>query len=119
MSDIDDYLAAVEPYQRLQLQRIREIVQRTVPQAEEAMSYGMPAFKYKKRPLIGFTANQFHMSVHPFSPAVIEANNATLSDFELSKGTIRFTEKYPIPEAALALIINTRLKEIDTATSKA
>ena len=52
MSSFDDYLETVPDAQKAELERIRQIVRRTVPDAEEATSYGMPAFKYKTRPLL-------------------------------------------------------------------
>jgi len=112
MSAFDDYLKGVRSEQRSELERIRRIARHAVPEAEEAMSYGMPAFKYNKRTLLGFTANKRHLSIHPFSPRVVEAVKDKLGKFELSKGTIRFTENNPIPEDTLEEIIRQRLSEI-------
>ena len=112
MSVIDDYLTGVRSEQTSELERIRGIAKEAVPEAEEAMSYGMPALKYKKRPLLGFTANKRHLSIHPFSPRVIEALKDRLGRFELSRGTIRFTANNPIPESTLKEIISQRLTEI-------
>ncbi len=47
MSVIDDYLQQLGARQKDALERIRRIARQTVPEAEEATSYGMPAFKYK------------------------------------------------------------------------
>lgn len=112
MSVVDDYLQGVEPERRAALERIRAIVRQVVPDVEEALSYGMPAFKYRKRPLLGFTARPHHLSVHPFSPAVIESLRHELVLQDLSKGTIRFTLDNPIPEATLREIIARRMAEI-------
>jgi uncharacterized protein YdhG (YjbR/CyaY superfamily) len=53
VSSFDEYLATVPEPEKAELERIRQVVRRAVPDAEEAMSYGMPAFKYKTRPLLG------------------------------------------------------------------
>ena len=54
MSAVDDYLATIPEPQKGALERVRQFVRRTVPEAEEGTSYGMPAFKYNERPKIGF-----------------------------------------------------------------
>ena len=112
MSVIDNYLNTVAAEQKTELDRIRSIIQQTVPEVEEALSYGMPTFKYEGRPLIGFTASKNHLSIHPFSPSVIIAVKDKLEDYELSKGTIRFLVSAPILESILVEIINHRLTEI-------
>jgi uncharacterized protein YdhG (YjbR/CyaY superfamily) len=115
MSSFDDYLADVPDPQRAELERIREFVRRTVPDAEEATSYGMPAFKYRKRPLLGFRVSKNHLSVFPFSPAAVEAARDSLAGFDLAKGTVRFTPDQPIPDAALEQLVGHRLREIERA----
>jgi uncharacterized protein YdhG (YjbR/CyaY superfamily) len=109
----DKYLATVPDPQKAELERIRQLVRRTVPEAEEATSYGMPAFKYKQRPLLGFKASKNHLSVFPFSSEAIDAARDSLVGFDLSKGTVRFTPEKPIPEAALEELLHHRLLEIE------
>jgi uncharacterized protein YdhG (YjbR/CyaY superfamily) len=113
MSSFDEYLAAVPDAQRAAIERIRQFVRRTVPEAEEATSYGMPAFKYNKRPLLGFRASKNHLSLFPFSPEAINAARDALAGFELAKGTVRFTPDRPVPEAALERLLRHRLLEIE------
>ena len=115
MSSFDEYLATVPEPQKAELERIRELVRREVPEAEEATSYGLPAFKYKDRPLLGFRASKNHLSVFPFSPEAVEAARDELVGFDLSKGTVRFTPDEPIPAAALKRLLDHRLREIEEA----
>jgi uncharacterized protein YdhG (YjbR/CyaY superfamily) len=112
MSSFDEYLATVPEPQKRELERIRRVVRRTVPDAEEATSYGMPAFKYKRRPLLGFRASKNHLSVFPFSPEAIDAAREALAGFDVSKGTVRFTPEEPIPDSALEQLLRHRLREI-------
>jgi uncharacterized protein YdhG (YjbR/CyaY superfamily) len=114
MSSFDEYLATVPDAQKAELERIRRFVQRAVPEAEEATSYGMPAFKYRKRPLLGFRASKNHLSVFPFSPEAIESARDALAGFDLSKGTVRFTPDDPIPDSALEQLIRHRMLEIES-----
>jgi uncharacterized protein YdhG (YjbR/CyaY superfamily) len=113
MSSFDEFLETVPEPEKAAFEHIRQTVRRAVPTAEEATSYGMPAFKYKKRPLLGFSKAKEHLSVFPFSPEAIEAARDSLAGFELSKGTIRFTADHPIPDAALEQVVSHRVKEID------
>jgi uncharacterized protein YdhG (YjbR/CyaY superfamily) len=113
MSSFDDYLATVPEPQRAELERIRQFVRHKVPDAEEATSYGMPAFKYRQRPLLGFRVSKNHLSVFPFSPAAVDAARGALAGFDLAKGTVRFTPDTPIPEVALEQLLAHRLREIE------
>jgi uncharacterized protein YdhG (YjbR/CyaY superfamily) len=115
MSAITEYLGKLNAPEKDALERICQIARVAVPGAEEATSYGMPAFKHRGKPLLGFTASQRHLSLHPFSPAAIDIVKDQLGGFELSKGTIRFTPDNPIPESVLQQIIDARLKEIAAA----
>ncbi len=112
MTEIDDYLASVPADARHELERVRAVIAAEVPDAVEGISYGMPAFRCDGKPLIGFTASKAHLSLHPFSPAVIEAERDRLAGFSLSKGTIRFSPTQPLPDATLKAILARRLAEI-------
>ena len=116
MSAMEDYLDELAPDQKAALGRVREIVARVAPDAEEGKSYGMPAFISAGRPLLGFRAAQKHLSIFPFSPTAIESVKDRLDGFNLAKGTIRFTADHPIPETVLAVVIRFRQREI-TKTS--
>ncbi len=115
MSEIDDYLAGVEEPNRAALEHIRAVVRAAVPDVEEGRSYGMPAFRYGGRPLVGFVAARNHLSLFPFSPQVIEALHGSLAGFGLSKGTIRFSAEQPIPDDVLRAVVALRLDEIRRA----
>jgi uncharacterized protein YdhG (YjbR/CyaY superfamily) len=112
MSAMDDYLKGLEPAQRSALAQVRAVVEDVVPEAEEGTSYGMPAFLYAGRPLLGFRAAKGHLSVFPFSPASIEAVKDRLEGFDLSKGTIRFSPDHAVPKDVLGDLVRARKQEI-------
>jgi uncharacterized protein YdhG (YjbR/CyaY superfamily) len=93
---------------------VRTVVTKIAPEAEEGVSYGMPAFIHEGRPLLGFRAARKHLSVFPFSPAAIASVKDRLEGLELSKGTIRFTPENPVPEKVLADVVRARQQEIST-----
>jgi len=111
---MDDYLDGLPQAQKAALERVRAIVSRLAPDAEEGTSYGVPAFISAGRPLLGFSAAKKHLSIFPFSPAAIEAVKDRLGGFDLAKGTIRFTPDAPVPEDVLADVVRARLREITT-----
>jgi uncharacterized protein YdhG (YjbR/CyaY superfamily) len=112
VSEIDDYLAGLAPEQRAALERVRAVVAQAAPDAEEGKSYGMPAFRHGGRPLIGFQAAKHHLSVHPFSPEVIDQLRDRLAGFDVSKGTIRFTPEQPLAEDVIRELVALRLAEL-------
>ena len=91
---------------------IRDVVIGAAPEVEEGTSYGMPAFLYAGRPLLGFRAAKKHLSVFPFSPAAIEAVRDRLGGFDLAKGTIRFSPERPVPDDVMADLVRLRRQEI-------
>jgi uncharacterized protein YdhG (YjbR/CyaY superfamily) len=116
VSDMDDYLRGLPAAQRVALERVRAVVGAVAPDADEGTSYGMPAFRYAGRPLLGFRASKHHLSVFSFSPAAIEAVADRLDGFDLAKGTIRFTPDHPVPEDVLADLVGARQREIAPQT---
>jgi uncharacterized protein YdhG (YjbR/CyaY superfamily) len=112
---MDEYLERLGSAEREALERVRAVVGRVAPEAEEGKSYGMPAFIYQGRPLLGLGAAKKHLSIFPFSPAVVEAVEARLAGFDLAKGTIRFTPDQPVPEDVLEDVVRARREEIDRA----
>jgi uncharacterized protein YdhG (YjbR/CyaY superfamily) len=112
MSAIDDYLDGLPAAQRTALARVRAVVRGVAPDVEEGISYGMPAFLYAGRPLLGFRAAKRHLSVFPFSPAAIDAVRDRLVGFELAKGTIRFSPDRPVPDDVLADVVRARKQEL-------
>lgn len=111
--DVDVFIAGLDDPERVAVQRMRDVVVRVVPDAEQGRSYGMAAFRFSGRPLLGVTTSKRHLSLHPFSPAVIEAVADQLSGHSLSKGTIRFTADRPVPDAVIEQLLRLRVAEIE------
>lgn len=110
---IDDYLARVPDGQRQALESLRRTIRELVPEAEEAFSYAMPAFRVKGRPLIAFAAAKTHCALYPMSGRAVAAFANELASFSTSKGTIRFTPERPLPQRLLRRIVQWRLAEMN------
>jgi uncharacterized protein YdhG (YjbR/CyaY superfamily) len=115
VSSMDDYLDGLSPAEKTALERVRAVVLGAAPEAEEGQSYGMPAFIYAGRPLLGFRAAKTHLSIFPFSPTAIDAVRDRLGDFDLAKGTVRFTADTPVPKDVLTDLVRARKQEITAA----
>ena len=113
MSEIEDYLSTVTPDQRFALERVVDIARGADPDAVDGRSYGMPALRYAGKPLVGILAARDHLSVFPFSPAIVEAVRDRLDGFNLSKGTIRFSVDQPIPDDVVHDVVDLRRAEIE------
>jgi uncharacterized protein YdhG (YjbR/CyaY superfamily) len=109
---VDEALAKVDEPDRTCLQHVVELARSVAPDATEGMSYGMPALKLDGKPLMAAVATAKHLSIFPFSSAVVEAVADRLAGYSLSKGTIRFTAGHPVPDDVLADIVRLRLAEI-------
>lgn len=105
---VDAYLAAVPEPARSTLQRVRAAIRSVLPaEATEAISYGMPAFKYKGT-LLWFAAFSKHCSLFP-TASVIKAFQNELKGYETTKGTIHFPLDKPLPATLVKKIVKARL----------
>lgn len=112
-SILDQRFAPLPQAQRAALERLRDIVKSVAPDAEECISYGLPAFKLGKK-LVAFGAWKDHCSFYPMSARVLAAFAEELSGYSISKGTIRFRPDQPLPESLVRQIVKARLDEISS-----
>jgi uncharacterized protein YdhG (YjbR/CyaY superfamily) len=109
---VDEYLASVNSDHREALQKIRETVHAVAPNAEECVSYGIPAFRLKGRSLVFFGAWANHCAFYPGSSATLKKFRNELRDFQTSKGTLRFSPDKPVPVALVKKLLKARIAEI-------
>ena len=108
---VEEYLARVPEPARSTLNKVRAIIRSTVPaETTEAISYGVPTFKYKGS-LVGFGAFSEHCSFFPMSGSVVEAFQNELKGFQTSKGTIRFPVDKPLPAALVKKLVKARIAQ--------
>jgi uncharacterized protein YdhG (YjbR/CyaY superfamily) len=112
---LDDYFGSLDTATRNAFERIRKLIMEVAPEAEQGTSYGIATLTYKSRPLLGFRAAKQHLSIFPFSPAAVDAARDQIRDFDVAKGTIRFTADTPVPQQALRDIARHRMAEIEKA----
>ena len=106
---IDEYISQFpEDIQEI-LTKIRSLIHKEAPKAEEAMSYGVPTFKLNGN-LVNFAAFKKHIGFYP-TPSGIDAFRSELSDYSISKGTVRFPLDKPIPYTLIRKIVKFRVEE--------
>lgn len=115
--DADDYLATLSPDKRATLEKVRKAIRAAAPEAEEGMSYGMPAFILGK-PIAGYAASASHCAYYPMSGAVVSKLKAELVGYETSKGAIRFPIGEPLPATLIRKLVEARLSELAVAPPK-
>jgi uncharacterized protein YdhG (YjbR/CyaY superfamily) len=115
---VDEILSSFPRDKRAALQTLRETIATAAPDAVEGISYGLPAFRYRGRPLVSYSATKGHCAFFPMSPAVLDRHRDELTDFDLAKGTVRFSPDRPIPVEVVSEIVRERLAEIDASTAK-
>jgi uncharacterized protein YdhG (YjbR/CyaY superfamily) len=108
-NSIDEYIDSFPKEVQEKLEKIREIVQKTAPKAEETISYGMPTFNLNGSYLIYFAGWKNHISLYPV-PSNDEAFQEELSPYLCGKGTAKFPLKKPIPYELVEKIVQYRMK---------
>lgn len=112
MGTVDDYLATLRDPDRQAFERVLQIVAGAVPGTTQGTSYGLAALLLDGKPLLGFRAARDHLSLFPFSPAVVAAVADQLTGFAVSKGTVRFSAGHPLPEHVIVTMARLRGGEI-------
>jgi uncharacterized protein YdhG (YjbR/CyaY superfamily) len=112
---IDDYLATLSPEKRAALEQLRRAIHAAAPGAEECISYGIPAVRWKGKVLVWFGASANHCSFYP--GAVVQAFGKELTAYKVAKGTIRFAPDEPLPATLVRKLVKARATQLQK-TSK-
>lgn len=111
MERAHQYIHALPDAEQQEFHRIIDIVKAAAPEAEFGFAYGMPAFKYKGKPLIYIGSFKNHMSLFPTSGPVAELEDR-IKPFKAAKGTLQFTLDNPIPDDLIKDILAVRIAQI-------
>lgn len=109
-SSIDEYIALQSPNMRKYLKELRAVIRKAAPGAEEAISYGMPAFKYHG-PLVYFAAWDQHIGFYPGGKSVIEQYKNQLKKYQTSAGTVQLPPDEPVPVKLITAMVKFRMKQ--------
>jgi uncharacterized protein YdhG (YjbR/CyaY superfamily) len=106
---IDEYHAAFDKPVKTLLDKMRKIIRKSAPDAEETISYNIPTFKGNKN-LVHYAAFKEHVGFYP-GPSAIDMFSKELEKYNTSKGTVQFPMSNPLPEALIKSIVEFRVEE--------
>ena len=109
--EIDQYLDALEEPKRTTLARLRQTILEILPEADQGISYGVPAFKVRGKTIAGFAAFKNHLSYLPHSGSVFPHLQDELKGYTTSSGALRFGIDEPLPVPLVEKLIAVRLQQ--------
>lgn len=110
-AEVEAYLISLEEPQQSTLRQLRQAILRQIPNADEGIAYGMPAFRVNGKVIAGFAAFKHHLSYFPHSGSVLSALTHTLRDQATSKGTLRFVVDEPLADELVRELVEIRLRQ--------
>jgi uncharacterized protein YdhG (YjbR/CyaY superfamily) len=110
--EIDEYLASLDEPKRSTLSQLRETILRNIPDAEQCISYGVPAFRLHGNVVAGFAAFKNHLSYLPHSGSVFPELREDLADYSTSSGALRFAIDKPLPAELVKKLIAVRINHV-------
>lgn len=117
--EIEAYLHEMEPARRDTLLALRATLRRVLPQAEEALKYGMPAFVLDGKNVAGYAAFATHCAYYPMSGSVLERLADEVAAYTTSKGGLQFPIGGRLPVGLVRKLVQARLAEMaDVANGK-
>ena len=111
-ASVDAYIATFPENVQKNLERIRMTVIRAAPKAEETISYGMPAFRYKGKVIIYFAGYKNHIGVYA-TPLAHSAFQKELSGYKQGRGSVQFPLDQPMPLDLIKRMVQFRIKQQD------
>jgi uncharacterized protein YdhG (YjbR/CyaY superfamily) len=109
--EVDEYLRGLEEPRRSTLEALRHTILEIAPEAEQVISYGVPAFRVHGRTIAGFAAFANHLSYLPFSGSVLPRLADDLTSYTMTKSALHFPIDRPLPQTLVKKLITTRLDE--------
>jgi uncharacterized protein YdhG (YjbR/CyaY superfamily) len=109
--EVDEYLRGVEEPKHSVLQTLRRMILEVVPEAEQVISYGVPAFRVRGQTVAGFAAFKTHLSYLPFSGSVLAQLADELDGYTMTKSSLHFPVERPLPKALVKKLIAARLAD--------
>ena len=110
-ADVDEYLRGLEEPKRETLQTLRGTILEIVPDAEQVISYRVPAFRIRGKTVAGFAAFRDHLSYLPFSGSVLAQLADELEGYTMTKSALHFAVDQPLPKTLVEKLIAVRLAE--------
>ena len=109
--ELDAYLANLEEPKRTTLRELRQTIHAVIPDAEQCISYGMPAFRLHGEVVAGFAAFTNHLSYLPHSGSVLSELADDIAGYVSTSGSLHFPIDQPLPRPLVEKLIEVRLRQ--------
>ena len=109
---IDDYLADVTEPAHSTFEVVRSLIHSLVPDLQECISYGIPAFRTVVGVVAGLAVNKTFCSYYPFSGSVLDEVGEAIGGFSRTKSALHFPFDEPLSPAVVRVLIDARLRQI-------
>lgn len=109
---VDAYIAGRPPEQHGPLQALRAEIARLAPEAEETISYGMPAFKLDGRFLLSYAGWKAHCTVYPINDALLARHADAIRGYRHTKGGLHFSAARPLPRELVEDLVRGRVEDV-------
>jgi len=109
--EVDAYLRDLEEPKRSTLETVRRTILEVSPEAEQVISYGVPAFRVGGKTVAGIAAFKNHLSYVPFSGSVLGELADELHDYTMTKSSLHFRIDRPLPKQLVKKLIAVRLAD--------
>jgi uncharacterized protein YdhG (YjbR/CyaY superfamily) len=106
--EVDTYLASLDEPKRSTLEKLRQTILEVIPEAEQGMSYGLPAFRVEGKVVAGFAAFKNHLSYLPHSGSVFPELAVDLDEYKTSTGALQFPVDHSLPKSLVKKLIAVR-----------
>lgn len=110
--EVDEYLWGLDEPKRSTLQALRRTILEIVPDAEQVISYRVPAFRVSDKTVAGFAAFKDHLSYLPFSGSVLGQLADELKGYTMTKSSLHFPVDRPLPKSVVRNLVAVRLAEL-------
>ena len=107
--EVDAYLAGLDEPRRRTLEALRRSILAVVPDAEEGISYGSPAFRVGGDVVAGFAAFTHHLAYLPHSGDVLASLGDRLQGYERTRGSLHFPVDEPLPDDLVRSLVDAKL----------
>jgi uncharacterized protein YdhG (YjbR/CyaY superfamily) len=109
--EIDRYLGTLDEPERTTLGQLRDTIVAILPDAEQGISYGMPAFRLRGKTIAGFAAFKNHLSYVPHSGSVIPQLAKDTEGYAKTKSSLHFAVDEPLPKKLVKKLVDARMAE--------
>ncbi len=110
---VDEYLALLPEDRRALPEKLRAVIKAAAPRATETISYRMPTYRYRGKPLVGFAAHKNHVGLYAWSSSFLNAYREEIKKYQTSVGTLQFPYDKPLPVTLVRRLVKAKLAEIE------